>query len=171
MRFKSCFDLNFSLFPHIHLRLTFFFFLQPLYISYQLLLLFYVAALCLVMRMYCLLCRSHLQKHTSDIIELLTYLAHGTASVDEMALTKGMNDSKGRRPLGVMDGDLSSLCLLSSAFPRGHSDLMGACSAPAFHSNLIIMIFAQDALCLHSVITYFLYDLYYWKSMSIRAPH
>lgn len=64
--------------------------------------------MCLVMRMYCLLCRSHLQKHTSDIIELLTYLAHGTASVDEMALAKGMNDSGVQ---GVVDGDLSFLCV------------------------------------------------------------
>lgn len=38
--------------------------------------------------------------------------------------------------------------------------------APAFHSNLMIMIFAQDDLCLHSVITPpAFYDLGYWKSM------
>lgn len=87
------------------------YFLQPLYISYQSLL-FYVAALCLVMRMYCLLCRSHLQKHTSDIIELLTYLAHGIASVDEMALAKGMNDSKGRGRWGLRTG-ISLFCVSS----------------------------------------------------------
>lgn len=44
--------------------------------------------------------------------------------------------------------------------------------APAFHSNLMIMIFAQDDLCLHSVITHpAFYDLSYWKSMGHkRAP-
>lgn len=42
----------------------------------------------------------------------------------------------------------------------------------AFHSNLMIMIFAQDDLCLHSVITPpAFYDLTYWKSMGHkRAP-
>lgn len=112
MRFKSCFDLNFSLFMYVSSHTSETYFLQPLYISYQLLLLFYVAALCLVMRMYCVLCRSHLQKHTSDIIELLTYLAHGTSSVDEMALAKGINASKGGGRWGLWTG-ISLLCVSS----------------------------------------------------------
>lgn len=66
----------------------------------------------------CLLCRSHLQKHTSDIIELLTYLAHGTASVDGMALAKGMNDSKGGGRWRLWMG-ISLLCVSSFLhFPR-----------------------------------------------------
>lgn len=41
----------------------------------------------------------------------------------------------------------------------------------ALYSNLMGMIFAQDDLCWHAVITRRLYDFSYWKSMSHKMPH
>lgn len=55
---------------------------------------------------------------------------------------------------------------LSPGFSFGSPSRHCVQPAPAFHSNLMIMIFAQDDLCVHSVITPpGLYDLAYWKSM------
>lgn len=84
----------------------------------------------------------------------------------DVGLTRGVGSKVGT--LRQMKGHK---CLLRS-FSSGSPSPACARPAPAFHSNLMIMIFAQDDLCLHSVITPpAFYDLSYWKSMGHkRAP-
>lgn len=82
----------------------------------------------------------------------------------------GLTCGSGSR-VGTLRQMKGQKCVLRS-FSSGSPSPPCARPTPAFHSNLMIMIFAQDDLCLHSVITPpAFYDLSYWKSMGHkRAP-
>ena len=82
----------------------------------------------------------------------------------DVGLTRGVGSGVGT--LRQMKGHT---CVQRS-FSSGSPSPPRARPSAAFHSNLMIMIFAQDDLCLHSVITPpAFYDLGYWKSMGHKS--
>lgn len=82
----------------------------------------------------------------------------------DVGLTRG-----GASQAGDIETDEGSGCVAGSV-SSGSPSPTCAPPTPALHSNLMIMIFAQDDLCLHSVITPpAFYDLSYWKSMGHKS--
>lgn len=103
---------------------------------------------------------------TDEWLCLCNYPPPSCLCLCDVGLTRG-----GGSRVGTLRQMKGQKCVLRS-FSSGSPSPLCARPTTAFHSNLMIMIFAQDDLCLHSVITPpAFYDLSYWKSMGHkRAP-
>lgn len=120
---------------------------------------------------------------SSELVDALVRLRHGYHHVTRLPLMNGGDlpppsclcqcDVGSRSPRGAVSkagGTLRQMKGQKWSFSSGSPSPTCAPPTPALHSNLMIMIFAQDDLCLHSVITPpAFYDLSYWKSMGHKS--